>query len=239
MTRSLEPEEQGIRGKVANTLVQSCIGRRDTWPSLEVAKSDLLRSPFFRAWDGRVFDSLLQSGLGPVRKFITYTPVEGEDEGTIGLMTPRWAEATVFAGGPGMLVGYDKLSELREDMKVTFVMAEDASSYVPGPVASSSESSKADPGCRLGCLARVDLSGPTISFGGRLERRTSSSREPGISYVEYLPHITTTQLPDVGSPLSFQVMQEKPYEVAKAMHASLNGYKIEPDEKIHSDKAKL
>jgi hypothetical protein len=125
MTRSLEPHEAG---GVAETLVRSCIGRRDTWPSLRAAEEDLLRSPFFRAWDERVFRSFLQHGLCPLTQFSTYAGQQDQDEGSVGLMTPRWAEATVFAGGPGMLVGYDKLSELRRDMKVTFIMAEDPSS---------------------------------------------------------------------------------------------------------------
>jgi hypothetical protein len=125
MTCSLEPSERGF---VAETLVSSCIGRRDSWPSLSAIEEDLLRSPFFRAWDERVFRSFLQSGLCPLVRFPTYAG--DQDEGKVGLITPRWAEATVFAGGLGMLVGYDKLSELREDMKVTFIMAEDPSSYV-------------------------------------------------------------------------------------------------------------
>lgn len=34
-------------------------------------------------------------------------------------------------------------------------------------------------------------------------------------------------------------MQEKPLEVAKAIHASLNGRTIECDEKVFADKARL
>lgn len=36
-----------------------------------------------------------------------------------------------------------------------------------------------------------------------------------------------------------QVMQEKPRQVAQAMYASLNGWTIEPDEKVFADKARL
>jgi hypothetical protein len=125
MTRSLEPREAG---GVAETLVRSCIGRRDTWPSVRAAEEDLLRSPFFQAWDERVFRSFLHHGLCPLTQFSTYAGEQDQHVGDVGLKTPRWAEATVFAGGPGMLVGYDKLSELRRDMKVTFIMAEDPSS---------------------------------------------------------------------------------------------------------------
>jgi hypothetical protein len=34
-------------------------------------------------------------------------------------------------------------------------------------------------------------------------------------------------------------MQEKPRQVAQAMYASLNGWTIEPDEKVFADKARL
>lgn len=189
MTRSLESHEAG---GVAETLVRSCIGRRDTWPSLHAAEEDLLRSPFFRAWDERVFRSFLQHGLCPLTRFSTYAGQQDQDEGgSVGLMTPRWAEATVFAGGPGMLVGYDKLSELRRDMKVTFIMAEDPS-----------------------------------STGGSERTHDIVWRPPRAENV-------------IVKGAGHLVMQEKPRQVAQAMYASLNGWTIEPDEKVFADKARL
>ncbi|KAG7532138.1 hypothetical protein FFLO_03826 [Filobasidium floriforme] len=188
MTRSLESHEAG---GVAETLVRSCIGRRDTWPSLRAAEEDLLRSPFFRAWDKRVFNSFLQHGLCPLTRFSTYAGQQDQDEGSVGLMTPRWAEATVFAGGPGMLVGYDKLSELRRDMKVTFIMAENPS-----------------------------------STGGSERTHDIVWRPPRAENV-------------IVKGAGHLVMQEKPRQVAQAMYASLNGWTIEPDEKVFADKARL
>lgn len=128
MTRPLESLGSGLAESPASALVKTCIGRRDTWPTLQSAEEDLLRSPYFRRWDQGVFRSFLQHGLGRVSNFPTYKRVQGEDGETVGLMTPRWAEAAVFAGGREIAVGYDKLARLRTDLKVSFIMAEDASS---------------------------------------------------------------------------------------------------------------
>jgi hypothetical protein len=53
----------------------------------------------------------------------------GKGQG-VTLVTPRWAEAEMFAASRGMFDGFDKLNKLRKDLKVTFVMAQDSSSSV-------------------------------------------------------------------------------------------------------------
>lgn len=113
-----------MRSKVAKPswLVRGAMGRKDIWPSRylaptcsrdelskltesnndrDLARTSLLLSPFFQAFDPVQFESYLSNGL---------TPVDPADpDGAVTLAFPRWAEALVFSESNAMGEVWDRL----------------------------------------------------------------------------------------------------------------------------------
>ncbi|TDZ59786.1 Abhydrolase domain-containing protein mpaH [Colletotrichum trifolii] len=51
------------KGSIADSPAAMSARRRDHWPSRDAARAAFLKSPFYRAWDGRVFDAWVDHGL--------------------------------------------------------------------------------------------------------------------------------------------------------------------------------
>ncbi|OHE94272.1 hypothetical protein CORC01_10432 [Colletotrichum orchidophilum] len=51
------------KGSIADSPAAASARRRDLWPSREEARKSFLKSPFYRAWDKRVFDAWVEHGL--------------------------------------------------------------------------------------------------------------------------------------------------------------------------------
>lgn len=54
------------KGTIGASPAAASASRRDLWPSRDVAKKAFLRSPFYKAWDERVFESWVRHGLRDV-----------------------------------------------------------------------------------------------------------------------------------------------------------------------------
>lgn len=90
------------------------------------ARTELLRSPYFRAWHPSIFSLFLTHGLVNLDPSPAI-PTEAADGVPVTLACPRWAEAAVFTDWKGIQAGYDKLPFLSPNVKVRFVMAGDSS----------------------------------------------------------------------------------------------------------------
>ncbi|KAK1450885.1 hypothetical protein CCUS01_11425 [Colletotrichum cuscutae] len=54
------------KGTIAASPAAASARRRDLWPSREEARKAFLKSPFYRGWDGRVFEAWMDHGLRDV-----------------------------------------------------------------------------------------------------------------------------------------------------------------------------
>ncbi|KAL0941890.1 toxin biosynthesis [Colletotrichum truncatum] len=54
------------KGSISQSPAAASASRRDIWPSRDEAKNAFLKSPFYRAWDQRVFESWVKYGLRDV-----------------------------------------------------------------------------------------------------------------------------------------------------------------------------
>ncbi|KLT43968.1 alpha/beta-hydrolase, partial [Cutaneotrichosporon oleaginosum] len=85
--------------------------RRDTWPSLDAAKT-MRTNPMFSKFPDSIFDLWLSHGVVP------------KNNGELTLTTPPWCEAVVFSDCRSPQRGWDLLPSL--NMPVGFVMSKDA-----------------------------------------------------------------------------------------------------------------
>lgn len=125
MCRVIIPE---LDDRYGSSLAVRCIGRRHIWKSRQEARIELLKSPYFGAWDPPSFDALINHGLVEIPKIefeghgLTLTP---SGDFPVTLACPRWSEASMFSDMFGMINGWNKLGELRSDLSIKFIMAGD------------------------------------------------------------------------------------------------------------------
>ncbi|CAK9782622.1 uncharacterized protein COLE_07781 [Cutaneotrichosporon oleaginosum] len=111
----VEPMTQptgGNNSPAMNYHVQAItLKRRDTWPSLDAAKT-MRTNPMFSKFPDSIFDLWLSHGVVP------------KNNGELTLTTPPWCEAVVFSDCRSPQRGWDLLPSL--NMPVGFVMSKDA-----------------------------------------------------------------------------------------------------------------
>ncbi|KAK2002319.1 alpha/beta-hydrolase [Colletotrichum falcatum] len=88
-------------GTVAASPAAASARRRDIWPSRDAARAAFLRSPFYQAWDPRVFDAWLAHGLRDVPTQLYPAPEDAAaaaaaPPGSVTLATTKHQEVFTF-----------------------------------------------------------------------------------------------------------------------------------------------
>ncbi|WYZ37917.1 hypothetical protein EsH8_II_001423 [Colletotrichum jinshuiense] len=83
------------KGTIASSPAAASSARRDLWPSREEAKKAFLKSPFYRAWDPRVFESWVAHGLRDVPTQLYPSPGPAQP-GSVTLSTTKHQEVFTY-----------------------------------------------------------------------------------------------------------------------------------------------
>ncbi|KAJ0163146.1 hypothetical protein CTA2_3458 [Colletotrichum tanaceti] len=94
------------KGTIESSPAAASARRRDLWPSRAAARAAFLKSPFYRAWDPRVFDAWLHHGLRdlPTQLYPTATPeaadgaaaIASEKDRAVTLATTKHQEVFTY-----------------------------------------------------------------------------------------------------------------------------------------------